>query len=433
MCTANSSIVVSKARNSARDVLRIEALVFLLAALMACDRETCAQTQTLPHHTDVPITRLEQQAAIDLHNQQTALAIAEYQKILALEPTNANAHSNLGLAYYMHSDFALAAVQFSIALQAKPELWNIAALCGLSEAKVGQNKNAVTHLDQAFRHVADTSLRLTSGKILFSLLFEEGDFDNAVQVVGQLQRLEPNNPDVLYAAHQLYTLLSSRTFLTMAQLNPDSARMFQVRGDRMAQMGNTEGAVAAYRLAIERDPHLSGVHFALAEALSASRTESERAEAEDEYVKARADNPLDEKAECRLGEIAMQHADLAAAAQHYKSALQLEPDDSDANEGFGMVLLTSDAAQDARKYLLRAIQLDPTNVAAYYHLSQASRKAGDAQSANQEMAEFLKLKAQREALKQSFHDLPLLTARQAADGQTSQPSSTESADEKPKP
>jgi len=111
----------------------------------------------------------------------------------------------------------------------------------------------------------------------------------------------------------------------------------------------------------------------------------------------------------------------------------LEPNDSDANEGFGMALLTSDAALEARKYLLRAIQLDPTNVTAHYHLSQASRKAGDLESANQEMAEFLKLKAQREALKQSFQDLPLQAARQAAEGQTSQPSSTESVHEKPEP
>lgn len=440
MRTANSSIIITKASNSALDTLRIEALFFLLATLMACNSETFAQT--LPRHTDVQITQLEQQAESDLHNQQPALAITEYQKILAFEPMNANAHSNLGLAYYMHGDFAPAAVQFSIALRGKPELWNIAALCGLSEAKIGQNKNAVTHLDQAFRHVEDPSLRVTAGKILFSLLFEEGDFDRAVEVVGQLQQLEPKNPDVLYAANQVYTLLSSRTFLAMAQLNPDSARMFQMRGDRMAQMGNTEGAIATYRLAIERDPHLSGAHFALAEALSASRTESERAEAENEYLKARADNPLDEKTECRLGDIAMQRSDLADAAQHYKRALELEPDDPDANEGLGMELLTSDEvqdAQDARRYLRRAIQLDPTNVAAYYHLSQASRKTGDLESANQEMAEFLKLKAQREALKQSFHDLPLQVARQAAEGQTSQPSSiavphqTESVHEKPKP
>jgi len=388
-------------------------ILFVGLLLVTANRSLCQGTA----RADPEIVRLAEQAEADLHNQKLEQAAAEYQKILALDPNNIGAHSNLGLANYLQGKFAPAAIEFRAALRLKPDLWNIAALCGLSEAKTADNADAIMHLEEAFQHVNERSLRMAVGKQLFSILFGAGELNRAAGVVEELKRLDPANVDVLYAAHQVYSLLADNAFVAMAQLGPDSARMYELRGDRMAQIGNMQGAVAAYRLAIERDPHLSGVHFAMGEVLSISRNAEERAEAENEYAMALADNPLDEKAECRLGDIEMQRPNLKGAAQHYQRALQLQPNDPDANEGYGMVLLASDSSQEARNYLSRAVQLDPTNETAYYHLSEASRKSGDLDASKREMEEFLKLKAQRENLKRSFGDLPLHTARQASQGQ----------------
>ena len=398
------------ARIFSMDVIGILLVCWLL---IAANRSSCQRVAG----TDREIVRLAEQAEADLHNQRLEQAAAEYQKILALDPSNISAHSNLGLANYLQGKFASAAIEFRTALRLKPDLWNIVALCGLSEVKTADNADATAHLEDAFQHVNEPSLRMAVGKQLFSILFGAGELNRAASVVEELKRLDPTNVDVLYAAHQVYSLLADDAFVAMAQLGPDSARMSQLRGDRMAQMGNMQGAVAAYRLAIERDPHLSGVHFALGEVLSISRNADERAEAENEYAMALTDNPLDEKAECRLGDIEMQRPNLKGAAQHYQRALQLQPNDPDANEGYGMVLLASDSSREARNYLSRAVQLDPTNVTAYYHLSEASRKSGDLDASKREMEEFLKLKAQRENLKRSFDDLPLHAARQASQGQ----------------
>jgi cytochrome c-type biogenesis protein CcmH/NrfG len=388
-------------------------ILFVGLLLATASRSLCQGTTK----ANPDIVRLAEQAESDLHNQKLEQAAAEYQKILAIDPNNISAHSNLGLANYLQGKFAPAAIEFRTALRLKPDLWNIAALCGLSEAKTADNTGAAVHLEQAFQHVTVPSLRIAVGKQLFSIVFEAGELNRAAGVVEELRRLDPANIDVLYAAHQVYSLLADNAFMAMAQVGPDSARMYQLRGDRMAQIGNMQGAVAAYRLAIERDPHLSGVHFALGEVLSISRNADERAEAENEYVKALQDNPLDEKAECRLGDIEMQRSNLKGAVQHYQRALQLQPNDPDANEGYGMALLASDSSQAARSYLSRAVQLDRSNVTAYYHLSEASRKSGDLDAAKREMEEFLKLKAQRVSLKRSFDDLPLHAARQSGLGQ----------------
>jgi tetratricopeptide (TPR) repeat protein len=351
------------------------------------------------------ISRLEQQAETNLRNQKPDLAIVAYRRILALDPENAGAHSNLGLAFYLHGDYAPAVDEFSIALRNHPDQWNIVALCGISEANIGRNGGAIPHLDQAFRHVEEPTLLLAVGKRLFSLLYETGELNRAAELVGKLQQMAPENIDVIYAAHQVYSLLANRSFLKMAQAAPDSARMYQLQADRLAQIGNMKAAMVAYRLAIGRDSHLSGVHFQLAEALSVSRVAAERAEAEGEYLKALADNPLDEKSECRLGDIELQRSDVAGATQHYRRALDLQGNDPDANDGYGRALLASGAPQEARTYLKRAIQLDPTNVAAYYHLSQASRKAGDQEEAKRQMSDFLAHKAERENLKRRLEDM----------------------------
>lgn len=353
--------------------------------------------------TNDEIARLEQQAEADLHAQKSGLAIASYKKILSLDPGNVGAHSNLGLAYYIRGDYAAAVLEFRTALDNNPDQWNILGLCGIAEGNTGRNAEAIVHLGRAFAHVQDPTLRLAAGQRLFALFFEKGDLPHAAETVAELRQLAPQNADVIYAAHQVYSLLENQMLLAMAQLAPDSPRLYQLHGDRYAQAGNWKAAMAAYREAIDRDSHLSGIHFQLAEILSISADPVQRAEAEPEYRKALDDNPRDEKSECRLGDLDAQRSDIPSALQHYQRALSLQPDDPDANEGYAMALLASNSPADSRKYLERAVQLDPDNAAVHYHLSQAHRRAGDLEQASREMNKFLVLKARNETLKKSLN------------------------------
>jgi tetratricopeptide (TPR) repeat protein len=373
--------------------------------------------QETKQETKQKIGRLAQEANADLHHQKPDLAAAAYRKILLLDPENIEAHSNLGLAYYIQRDFTRAGEQFEIVLRARPDLWETTALCGLSEIQTGQRESAKAHLQAAFDHVQDTKLRLAVGTKLFSLAFESGNLKQASDIVDKLQQLEPANPDVLYAANQVYSLLANQAFLSLAQIAPDSARMYQLRGDRMKRAGNIAGAIVSYRQAIRLDSHLAGAHFALAECLNVSQSSSEHALAEAEYLRALAENAEDEKAECRLGAIAVDRVDLVGDTRHYKRALQIQPDDPEANEGMGVTLLAANSDREAIAYLKRALQLDPTDLAGHYRLSQASKRAGDLEEAKLEMQQYLKFKAQKEALEQSFKGLSLQPTAPAVEKQ----------------
>jgi tetratricopeptide (TPR) repeat protein len=379
-------------------------LSFLLAFLLVPRPGCQAFSQRATDRTQ-EIGQLAKQAANDLHDQKPVEAAAEYRKLLEIDPDNLEAHSNLGLAYYLQGNYAQAASEFEIALHRKPDLWNIAALCGLSEAQMGRNAVAVIRLSDAFDKVHEPTLRMATGRQLFSLLMEAGDLDRAALVIGQMHKIDPANLDVLYAEHQVYALQANKAFVSLAQLAPDSARMYELQGDEMLQDRDVPGAIAAYRLAIQRDPHLSGVHYALGEALSASNSPADQAQAEGEYRNALADNPRDEKADCRLGEIELKRSNLQAAALDLRRAVQLQPDDPDANGGMGEVLMESGSNLEAVTYLQRAVRADPYDEIAYYRLSLASRKAGDPNAAAQAMNEFLNLKAKKDQMESNFRNL----------------------------
>ena len=59
----------------------------------------------------------------------------------------------------------------------------------------------------------------------------------------------------------------------------------------------------------------------------------------------------------------------------------------------------------ARPYLEHAVKLDPENGRAHYHLSLLDRKLSDVPSANREMDEFLRLKAEQGRIVQALKDM----------------------------
>lgn len=370
-----------------------------------------ADAQQAPADSAQQIRQLALEADDDLHHQKLAEAAAAYRSILALDPDNVSAHSNLGLTYYMQADFPRAVEEFQIVLRRQPDLWNIVALCGLSEAQSGKNEQAIAHLSQALEQVRESSLRMATGKKLFAILMETGNVNRAAVVIEQLKQIDPGNADVLYAAHQVYSLLAHQAFLALAQTAPDSARMYQLQADEMAQVGNVPGAIVAYRRAIALDPHLSGVHLALGEALSASHSSADQAQAEAEYNKALADNPQDEKAECRLGFIEVRRSAWPAASVDFRRALQLEPGDPQANEGLGIVLMSTGSNAEAVTWLSRAVQADPLDASAWYHLSLAARNAGDREAAARAMQQFQKLKTKSDELERNFQSVRSASAK----------------------
>lgn len=345
-----------------------------------------------------------------LQQNRPDLAIPEFQAVLATDPNNLDARGNLGVLEYFQGQYAKAVPDLRAALGANPNLWKLQALLGMSEKRIGESAKAQADLEKAFQQLQERKLRVRTGLELIEIDYAQRDLDKAAEIVNQLRRLEPTDVDILYAAHRIYSELSDEAMLSLAMVAPDSARMHQLMAHELARQAKDELAIANYRMALKLDPQRSDIHYELAEMLYTQSGASAQAEAEREYKAALAENPFDEKSECRLGDIALRHSDAKTASTYYTRALEMRPDDPGANLGLAKVLMSMHEFANAAPHLERAVQLEPFDPAAHYRLGVLYRNLGRAEDSRRELAEFEKLKKMKGHLGELYQEMRLQPA-----------------------
>jgi tetratricopeptide (TPR) repeat protein len=342
-----------------------------------------------------------------LKQQRPELAIPEFRAIIARDPNNVDARGNLGVLLFFQGDYANAIPQLRAALKVRPTLWKIEALLGMGERRSGDISGARTDLEKSFPKLQEEKIRIEAGMELIELYSGVGNLDKAAATVGVLRDLYPTNIEVLYTSYRIYSDLAGESMLSLSMVDPKSARMHQVMAHEMARQGNIEGAIKNYREALALDPQSPGLHFELAEMLNASSNAAEQAEAEGEYKAALLVNQFDEKSQLRLGEIAFRRGDVEQSYGHYSRAVQLQPNDAEADIGLAKALMLMNQPDKAEALLKRALQTDPTSAVAHFRLSTLYRQTGQTTEAKRELEEYQKYKEMKEKLRDIYHQMRL--------------------------
>src|SRR5260370_24418993 len=376
-----------------------------------------AFSQSSPQSKSVPskqqqIESHSRQAQEYLRKGQPDLAVGEFNAILQLDATNVDARGHLGVMLFFKGDYAKAAVQLRSALKLRPTLWKIRARAGLLETGIGRRAGGQAVVEQAFPQWKEEKLRIQAGMELIEIYYGAGQLAKAAGIVGILRQLAPADTDILYTAYRIHADLAAESMLGISVLAPKSARMHQVMAQELARQGTIDAAIAHYREAVKKDPRLPGLRFELAEALNLSSSPADQDQVEKEYRAALSDNPFDEKAECRLGEIALRAADLQGALARYSRALELQPNDAEANLGMRRTLSQLNRLAEAEPYLKRSAQLEPFTAVTHYRLSLVYRASGRSADAQKELAEFQRLKDMKERLKQVYEEMRLQPVKQ---------------------
>jgi tetratricopeptide (TPR) repeat protein len=380
-----------------RCLIGVESILLVSAVLLP--GQGSDKQQQIEEHT----RRMQQ----DLQDKRPDLAITELKALLAIDPSNVEARGNLGVLEFFSDRYTDAAQDLHTTLSAKPDLWKIQALLGMSEKRLGETAKAQADLAKAFPQLDERKLKIETGLELIEADYGLNDLGNAADVVNVLRQLEPANPDILYAAYRIYSELTNESILSLTMVAPDSARMHQVMAHELARQAKDDAAIANYREALKLNPKSADIHYELAEMLFTQSSSSAQNEAEQQYKAALASNPFDEKSVCRLGDIAVRRSDFKTAREFYSRALNMQPDDADANFGMAKILMASHEPQKAVAYLERAAQIEPYNASTHYRLGSAYREIGRAEDSRRELAEFEKLKKMKARLGDLYQEMRL--------------------------
>lgn len=321
-------------------------------------------------------------------------AAREFQAVIAIDPNNVDARVDLGVLAYFHHDCGLAAPNLRKALSLRPTLSKARALLGLCERQEGHLDGAADDLQESLPHLRNSKLETLVTSNLVEIYYQKGDLNRAANLVADLQRQNPTNPDVLFMAYRIHIELAERARDALALTAPDSARMHELMAEHLVSDGDAASAITQYEKALAKDPKIPGIHYELGEAILQNSTSTDSlARAEREFEEALKENPKNAGAIAKLGRIATLRDNITQAQRQYQRALALQPDQVDALRGMGEIYDRRGHAEKAIECLLRASRDAPFDESIHYQLASLYRKLGRAHEASQELSAFEKIRA----------------------------------------
>lgn len=358
-----------------------------------------------PAQTSTQIRDHFQRAQRALQANDSGTAEAEFRSVLALDSKNPGARVGIGVLEMGRGDCRAASDEFHSALAVEPSSAKALALLGICQSRLGDS-SARASLQKSFQKLQEKPLRVQVGMELASLYEREGDTEGAGYVMRQLVDLDPDNPDILFAAQRIYSDLADDTLTKLAVVAPRSARMQQAIAEKLINAGDLKGAIGHYRKALQIDPRISGVHYELGEAILqfAHSDTAAQAEAQKELEAAMAAEGDSAKTECELAELAMLQSAPDRALAHYRRAYELNPNEVQADIGLA-TLAMPDKPQEAIKYLRLALQSDPLNGSAHYRLARAYILVGMTDESQKELQLFGEIKQMKDQVEALYYEM----------------------------
>ena len=136
---------------------------------------------------------------------QKALASGRYgeaeqafEKIRELEPGMAEVHANLGAIYFQERKFDKAVPALRQAIKLNPHLVKSATLLAISLSELGRYSEALPGLEKGFHGSSDSEVKRMCGLQLERAYTGTQRHNKAMEVAIELNRLYPEDPEVLY-------------------------------------------------------------------------------------------------------------------------------------------------------------------------------------------------------------------------------------------
>lgn len=316
-------------------------------------------------------------------------AAAGFAAVVKHQPTFAEAHFNLGLAYEEQGKYEEAIASFRKALTLKPRLRGANLFLGIVEFRLNQlDKAAGSVQKEVANYPTDAGAWMWLGVVRLT----QDRPEDAAEALDKAAKLKPDDQDILYHRGRAHLLVSKNSYARMFRVDSNSWLVHRVLAQSNAEAERHVDAIAEYEEAIKLAPNQPGLHEELG---SEYRSVNKIQEAEAAFSRELEIDPHNVLARYKLGAIEVEKGDGAKGKELIEAAEREKPDlvHLDYNLGRAEMLLGNDAA--AASHFERTVKADsdPEVIEqAWYQLGTAYRRLHRMDEARAAMTTYQQLK-----------------------------------------
>jgi tetratricopeptide (TPR) repeat protein len=356
----------------------------------------CACSGECQSSTDAAIERYSQEGQKALAEGRYSDAERAFEQLRSLQPEVPEIYANLGLIYFQEKKFESAVSSLRHALDLNPALPRLPSLLAMSLSELGQYQEARPGLEKGFHSSADPAIKRMCGLQLeraYTWLHEDS---KAVEVALELDRMYPNDPEILYQNAKIFGNFAFLRLQKLAKIAPASVWRHQAGGEAYESQGSYIQAISEYTQVITLDPRRPGIHYRLGRTLLArsrdAASEADRSEAMKQFQKELQLDSSNANAAYELGDIYRTSGQLNEARDAFELALKSHPDFEEAHLGLAAVLLQLGQPRLALPHIQKAIALNHDDPVSWYRLARVEMALGNNAEARKADAEFQRLR-----------------------------------------
>jgi tetratricopeptide (TPR) repeat protein len=318
-----------------------------------------------------------------------------FQELARLDPKIAEVHANLGLIYFEERKFEEAIPALRQALKLKPTLTKTDNLLAMSLSELGRYAEAVPGLEKCLRRTADQQIKRMCGLELLRADTGLKRDSKAVEVAMELNRLYPDDGEILYQTAKIYGNFAFLTMEKLARVAPASVWRHLAAAEAQESQGSYDQAIPEYREVLKIEPSRPGIHYRIGRSLMGRFWQRHSADdlpaAEKEFEQELQLDPGNANSAYELGEMRRKARQFDEAQHYFEQALQHYPDFPEAQLGLAAVLLEKKMPDQAMVHAQRAVAVDPENEVAWYRLAQIQKALGNTGEQQKSLAEYRRL------------------------------------------
>jgi tetratricopeptide (TPR) repeat protein len=324
-----------------------------------------------------------------------AEAQADYEKLATLEPGIAEVHATLAVIDFKMREYERAVGEIKTAQKLKPNLPKLDSLLAMSLSELGRYSDAISGLEKCLHRSPDPEIKRMCGLELERAYTSLKKDSKAVEVAMELNRLYPDDPEILYQTGKIYGNFAFLTMEKLAQVAPTSLWRHLAAAEAHESQGSYAQAIQEYHEVLRLEPNRSAIHYRIGRSLLGRfwqrQSQDDLSEAEKEFEEELRLNPGNANAAYELGEMRRKSKQTDDAERYFQQAIQHYPDFAEAQLGLAAVLLDKNQPEQALPHAQHAVALDPENEVCWYRLAKIERSLGHVPEQEKALAEYRRL------------------------------------------